>query len=56
MTGQFGAGLFVADKVPVVSRNNDDDTFMLWESPAGGTLTVSPVQDETITRGAKIIL
>eukprot|EP01005_Ploeotia_sp_CARIB1_P001724 NODE_636_length_696_cov_384.978910_g627_i0.p1 GENE.NODE_636_length_696_cov_384.978910_g627_i0~~NODE_636_length_696_cov_384.978910_g627_i0.p1 ORF type:complete len:228 (-),score=113.99 NODE_636_length_696_cov_384.978910_g627_i0:13-630(-) len=59
MIGQFGVGFYsaylVADKVTVVSKHNEDGAH-LWESSAGGTFTVQPVEDDSLKRGTKITL
>ena len=60
LIGQFGVGFYsvylVADKVRVVSKNNED-VQCVWESSADGTFTVAEdPRGNTLGRGTEITL
>ena len=59
MIGQFGVGFYssylVADKVDVITKNNDDKQ-LLWTSDSNGSYTITEHTDEEVLRGTKIIL
>jgi len=60
MIGQFGVGFYsaylVADKVEVVSKNNEDGDIHTWTSEAGGSFVITKSPDAGLNRGTRIIL
>jgi heat shock protein beta len=60
LIGQFGVGFYsvylVADKVTVVSKNNEDDQYV-WESTANSVFTIAKdPRGNTLGRGTSITL
>lgn len=60
LIGQFGVGFYsvylVADKVRVVSKNNDDDQYV-WESTADASFSIAKdPRGNTLGRGTEITL
>merc|ERR1711998_535172 len=60
LIGQFGVGFYsvylIADKVRVISKNNDDDQHV-WESTADSSFSVAPdPRGNTLGRGTEITM
>ncbi len=57
--GQFGVGFYssfiVSDLVEVISRE-DGQKASKWSSDGSGTFDIEELEDESISRGTKIIL
>jgi len=61
MIGQFGVGFYsaylVADKVEVVSKNNEDGDCHTWTSEAGGSFIITKTDEaSSVARGTRIVL
>mmetsp|Transcript_6666 Transcript_6666/g.20193 ORF Transcript_6666/g.20193 Transcript_6666/m.20193 type:complete len:252 (-) Transcript_6666:7-762(-) len=60
LIGQFGVGFYsaflVADKVTVITKNNDDEKQWRWTSKANAGFSISEDNGEDLGRGTKVIL
>eukprot|EP00189_Rhodosorus_marinus_P008855 CAMPEP_0184753208 /NCGR_PEP_ID=MMETSP0315-20130426/43981_1 /TAXON_ID=101924 /ORGANISM="Rhodosorus marinus, Strain UTEX LB 2760" /LENGTH=869 /DNA_ID=CAMNT_0027232577 /DNA_START=71 /DNA_END=2681 /DNA_ORIENTATION=- len=60
LIGQFGVGFYsaflVADKITVVSKNNNDPKQWRWSSKTNSGFTIKEDDSETLGRGTKVIL
>ncbi|KAJ8904741.1 hypothetical protein NDN08_001257 [Rhodosorus marinus] len=60
LIGQFGVGFYsaflVADKITVVSKNNNDPKQWRWSSKTNSGFTIKEDDSEPLGRGTKVIL
>lgn len=61
LIGQFGVGFYsaflIADKVTVISKNNEEDTQHVWESTADASFSiVEDPRGPTLGRGTRVTL
>ena len=60
LIGQFGVGFYsaflISDRVQVYTKHPESDKVLLWESDAVSGYTITPVEDDTLKRGSRMVL
>jgi molecular chaperone HtpG len=60
LIGQFGVGFYsaflISDRVQVFTKHPESDKVLLWESDAVSGYTINQVDNDTLTRGSRIVL
>ena len=60
LIGQFGVGFYsaflISDRVQVYTKHPESDKVLLWESDAVSGYTITPVEDDSLKRGSRMVL